>query len=428
MRVPTAGGEKSPGRGQSRAGVVRGSRQTHASTGRPRPGAAGLMSWLPLRANARRVSLWASLFFLLMAALEVFPLNGVTLGPAREVDLSSLGQGITPPLPHLLQFVNDSTLAVGLVVYNAGTPKLVRRGEARERSAFFLHTALVDASTGRVLRWAEWPTESLRHSGLVATPGSKLVVLLGDRVALYSDSLELMRRLKLPGPKGSVWLPSASPSGRSVLFVRAGGRKPSTWAWVDADRLRVVHVWSAVPPQPQALPISDDYITFARCHPAGGRLPCRLIVRPLDGNSVQAVAGISLSYGSPEFVADNLLFALGWPHGGISIINLPKHRVLFRGSRGPGQVFGSAVSAPDAARFVVPALDGGPGLDYLYVFDGPSARLRTLRIRGVSSLAWPWWFAVSSSWLALSPDGRLLAVMENFKTVLIFRLPPPEGH
>jgi hypothetical protein len=387
------------------------------------------MSRFLRQVNMPRMAVRALAVLILVAAPDRYPVNASTLTPACKVHLSFPGKVVGPPLSHSLQFANDATLAVAIVVHNPEPPRLVRPGEFGENSAFFLRAALLNANTGQILKQADWPTDYPRHSELLAAVNSKLLVLLGNRVALYSGNLELLKQLQLPGNNREVWVGRASPSGRSALFIEDAGLKPTTWAWVDANHLRVLRVWKSVPPQPggQGTPISDGYITFMQCLPPGGRPPCSLKIRSLDGSSVRAVRGIDLHHGSPEFVADNLLLAHGWS-GDISILNLVKHRVIRHLSPGFfGDNFGSAVSAPGADRFVVPVLSREFGLEYLYIFDGPSARLSVLRIRGLSSLAWrPGRFRRSSNWLALSSNGRLLAAMENYCTLLIFRLPPPK--
>ena len=383
-----------------------------------------------LRVNALRIAVWAFALLLLTTAPDSSLLKASALSSACKVDLSFLGKGIGGPLTHLIEFVDDNTLAVAIVVHNPGSPKLVRRGNFEENSAFFLRAALLNANTGQVLKQADWPTGFPRHSALITAVNSELLVLLGNRVALYGDNLELLKQLQLPGSNRDVWVGRASRSGKNALFIENAGLKPATWAWVDATHLRVLRVWRSVPPQPggQGTPISDHYITFTQCLPPGGRPPCKLKVQSLDGNSVRKVAGIDLHHGSPEFVADNVLFVHGWS-GDISIVNLVKHRAIRHRSPGFfGDDFGSAVSAPGAARFVVPVFSREFGLEYLYIFDGPSAHLRVLSIHGMPSVEPVRLFTVFPRGFALSPDGKLLAVIENFRTLLVFRLPPLKGH
>lgn len=380
--------------------------------------------------QTRRIIVWSFAVVALTVAPGPSPVNASTVGPPRKIDLSFLGKVVEPPLNPLVQFVDNRRLAVAIVVHNVGPPQLVRRGETGARSAFVLHAAIIDANTGKVLKVSAWPTDSPRHSGLVTAANSKLVVLLGDRVALYSRQLVLLKQLKLPGENGQPWTARASPSGRNTVFVEDTGLKPGAWAWVDTTRLRVLHVWKDVPPEPgrQGSPISDSYITITRCLPPGGVPPCKLTAYSLNDEPARTVGGINLRYGAPEFVSDNLLFVHGWS-GNISVVNLAMKHVIRRRSPGfTGNVFASPASAPGVLRFVVPVFGQENRLEYLDVFDGPAAHLHVFHIRGVPSAGRPRWF-VTSRWSAsLSPDGRLLATMENFHTLLIFKLPPPERH
>lgn len=371
----------------------------------------------------------SALTILILAALpERYAVNASTITPACKVNLSFIGKVVERPLNHSIRFINNTTLAVAIVVHNPEPPRLVRPGEFDENSAFLLHAALLNANTGLVLKQAAWPTNYPRHSGLLAAVNSKLLVLLGNRVAIYSDNLELLRQLQLPGNAREVWVGRTSPSGRSALFIEDAGLKPSRWALIDTNRLRVLRVWNSVPPQPGGLgtPVSDEYITFMRCLPPGGRPPCSLKIRSLDSGSVWVVGGIDLHHGSPEFVADNLLVTRDWS-GDISIFNLANHRVIRRLSPGFfGDNFGPAVSAAGADRFVVPVFSQAFGLEFLYVLDGAFANLRVLGIHGMPSVGHVRFDTVSPRDFALSPDGKLLAVLEHFSTLLVFRLPLPK--
>lgn len=384
---------------------------------------------LLLQAGHRRMTAWTLVFLCLVVAADGFSSKATHLRPERQIDLSFLGKVAVPPLNHLIEFVDEDTIAVAVVVHNPRHPELVRRGEFDEYSAFFLHAALLDANSGQILKQDCWPTDYPRHSGFLAAFNSDLLVLRGNLVALYSNKLELQNRLTLPGDGSRVWIGRASPSGRNALFIEDAGLKPAMWIWVDATRLRVLRIWKAVPRQPGGFgsPISDKYITFTKCLPPGGVPPCKLTVRPVDGNPARTVADLSPRYGPPQFVSGNLLFA----HrllGGISITNLARQREVRRYDAGIGKVYGPAVSAPEAARFVVPVFGQTLQLEHLYIFDGPLAHLRVLRVDGLASSKWTRLFEIFPTGFAISPDGMLLATMMNFKTLLIFRLPPPQAH
>ncbi len=388
---------------------------------------SGLMS-RPL-GRACRVMLWVGVP-LLMAAAEAGGVSAGTLWPAVQVALTPVGRRFTnqPFLP-LLRFVNGTTVAAAFIAHNgvARPPVLPHRGEA----VALLYVSVFDANTGDALNTIELPTDDPHYSGLLAGTDSELLVKLGDRVALYDGDLCLIKEVRLPGPEGSVWQASASPTGRNVLLADRGPRR-STWVWLDARTLRVVRTWRVDQPYAAALRISDDYITFAPCRPSRNRLPCKLTVWPLDGGPAGSIGGIGYVEGGPSFASNTLLFAPGWPPPGFSVIDLRKRRPIFeQPPPASSAVFGPPVPAANAARFVVPGFPSvrWQRLTWLNILDGPSARLRIVSVRGVPYTLPRWWsYAWSSFWLALSPDGKLLAVMPNFKTLLIYKLPPPKRH
>lgn len=387
---------------------------------------------LLVHAGLPRIIAWVCAFLLILTADTGFSSAAPALSPEREIDLSSLGKGGVFPLARLILFVNNNTVAVAMIAQNPESPNLAHRGEPGENPPYLLRSALFDASTGRVLQQARWPAENLYRSGLIAAPDSNLLVLLGSRVALYNDKLELIKQLQLPRGGEHGWLASVSPSGRNVLFQEdtSDWMGPSTWVWVDAVNLRILHVWNNVVRQ-ELEPISDDYMTSAPCFPRATLLPCKLLVWSLRTGPVRRLSGISYSSKTPEFVDENLLYAaMG---GSYSIVDVQKERGVLRRDLGPLNMdFAAPLRAADTGRFTIPLLsihERGSGLRYLYVLDSPTAHKRVVKLRGLSSMAWrAGWFPQSSNWLALSPDGRLLAVMENFKTLLIFKLPPPQGH
>lgn len=354
------------------------------------------------------------------------------LDPVVRIDSGSLSGDAAGFLYHLLplvQFVGNDTLAVGLVSHRLGPLNLVRRGVVNRQSPYVLRVALFDAATGRLRRQAEWPTNSALHSGLVPGPGSRLLVLLGNSVRLYSEGLQLLGQLDLPGPEGSVWLPRASPSGRHVLFISdSGAQAARTWAWVETDPLRLLWAWSSERILPTVTSASDGFVAFRECRVVAGALPCRLIALSLSTGSASQLA--SMGYGGVAFVAANLLLSHGMDRADFSIIDVRKRRVVYddRLWQGGQMTLGSPVIASGGGRYLFPVLNAVGTLEYLYVSMRPPDHLRALRVRERAPVNYPLWFLTSSRWLALSPDGTLLAVMPNFQTVLIYKLPPPKHH
>lgn len=352
------------------------------------------------------------------------------LHPVLRVDLSPLGAHIGRPwLYRLLRFVDDRTLAVAFVARNPRPPALVRRGEPPGPGPFLLKVALISVAKGEIVHQVAWPTRSA-HSGLLAAPGSDVVALVGNWVWLFNRRLQPVGKLELPRLSEAGWLARVSPSGRNALLIQDTGPDPGTWAWLDAASLHLERVWSMVKPSPPDVFISDDYIAFRNCEGGVPRLPCTLVVQGRrDGRIVFAKGTV---YGEGfHFVSDSVLFTrlLPLPPVGFSVILLGVGRAKMRSEPSlNGFVAGSPAAAPQANRFVVPVLDDALQPEYLYLFDGRFPHWRALRIGRIKGFNWPWAVATSPRWLALSPDGTLLAVMPNFETVLIYKLPPPKHH
>lgn len=369
------------------------------------------------------------------AACLAVPLHGhglraSALTPSREIDLIPLGAHIGRPwLYHLTLFLDRDTLAVGFVARNTQTPRLARRGEAAGSSPFMLKVALVNVATGEVVRQAAYPTRSA-HSGLLAAQGPGLLVLLGNWVCLCDAHLALVRKLELPRTSEAGWLARVSPSGRNVLLIQDTGFDRGTWAWLDIPNLRLERVWNITRPSPPDVYISDDYVAFRNCEGSEPPLPCTLVVQGRRDGRTAFRRGTVYGLGF-HFTSDTLLFTrlLPLPPVGFSVVSLGDGRVRVRSDPSlNGFVVGSPAAAAGTDRFVVPVLDHARQPEYIYVFDGAFPHWRALRIRARQRFQWPWAVATSPRWLALSPDGSLLAVMPNFQTVLIYKLPPAKRH
>lgn len=366
----------------------------------------------------------------LAVPLQSRGLRASALTASREIDLIPLGAHIGRPwLYHLLLFLDPNTLAVGFVARNSQPPTLARRGEEAGSLPFVLKVALVNVASGEIVRQTAFPTRSA-HSGLLAVSDPKLLVLLGDWVCSFSRDLKPVRRLGLPRSAEVGWLARVSPSGRSVLLVQDTGPKPGTWAWLDAPALRLEKVWNMAKSPPPDVRISDDYVAFRVCRGSAPPLPCTLIVQVRRSGRTVFRRGTVYGMGF-HFTSDTLLFTrlMPLPPLGFSVISLGDGRARLRSDASlNGFIVGSSSAAARADRFVVPVLDHARQPEYIYVFDGAFPHWRALRVRPRQRFQWPWAVATSPRWLALSPDGTLLALMPNFKTILIYKLPPPKHH
>lgn len=132
-----------------------------------------------------------------------------------------MGEGLQPPLEiDPVSFISDGTVVVTFV-----TPPPQPEFTHRASPALSLHALFVDSKNGEVLRTQEWPTADYR-SRLIPAGEGKLLVLTPDLLSLYSAQMQLIRTLDLSlsqrARKGD-WTMVPSRTGRS-LYVKFGPR------------------------------------------------------------------------------------------------------------------------------------------------------------------------------------------------------------
>jgi hypothetical protein len=337
-----------------------------------------------------------------------------------RVDLEGLGQEANvPSLGRTLQFLDDTTVAVALLVRNSNAPRLLRRGEEGLRSPYFLSVALVGVTTGRILEQARWPTNSPSYSGLLAARGSEVLVQCGNQVRLYGKNLELVRQLTLPPGPGFFWENHVSPTGATALFVHFNSfKRPSTWAWIDTRKMLVLHLWRDL--ETGNVAVSDNAVAMANhCFSGVIAMPCSVLVRSFAqrvGYRIRPAAS------EPEFVNSETLFIRGRLHRSASVVNLARRKVVwYRGPTPEREFIGPALPATDGDRFVVPIL-ADDEITYLYLFRAPFTKPDTVNIPYISLAGKPGEGERAQRVLALSPSGTRLAVLEDFKTLEIFDL------
>jgi hypothetical protein len=358
-------------------------------------------------------------------------------GPARSVDLRLLGYPRSLSkretwalyLSAPVSFSDDSTVIASFLTPADGTT-LARRGQPNSPLPMKLHGVFLEATTGEVRATREWLTGH-PAGGVVAASGGRFTVLTSGAMALYSPNLELLKKVTFSSEQEShLWNFYPSPSGRSVLLEY---HNPETsFQWVDVSSFQPGRIWKG---SLGGVSISDHEIAFSKeSYTAPEGVTHEILLQALDGYQ-QALCRVRLGYdsdigcGTPEFISDEVL-ALWNPHR-FSLILAAGGGVLFTAGFRQDEWIGPRLLRPSAdgkrLAVAVSAHKGGSeilDIDYhsvlkrIMVFDIPNRQCvytldaKKQKIKTISGLA-------------LSPDGSLMAILED-GIVEVYRLPATE--
>lgn len=363
-----------------------------------------------------------------------------------------------PWVPGPLCFAGGSKAVVTFVGRTAPSA-LPRRGQPTSTLPLRLHALFIDAATGRSPVAREWPTGSYL-SRVVPAPRGGFLVFTTEHLLLYTADSGLGRRLPLTlsvdAAKGTIAV-SASPAGGYLLIsyepwseaqrfeafgrtlrgtspVEAGERigqyldynpPERRQVLVDVPSLRVTRSWiqkgAALFPS-----VADDGAMLKRG--ADGDLETRA---PNGARHVFCAATRRRCSGPGEFVGDDALFSgmvdLGMRRRAMRLV-LVDGSVIFEHELSEKQDVRYVATSAGGRRFAV-AIDKGKGgselldigahysLHRIFVYDLPTRRwvyALDCKKEGIKSI----------SGLALSPDGTLLALINQDGILEVFRLPP----
>ena len=362
------------------------------------------------------------------------------MATAWRLDLRALGFVHDPPREELdtslqldpICFLANDTVAVTFATREAPAT-LPRRGEAGPSLPFRLHALFVDTGSGQLRTAHEWPTAHYDSRVLPATNG-RFIVLTPDKLMLYSPPMELVKELDISlSQRASIgcWRPYVSPSGRAIVirYEPKGDKAPPECEWIRAEDLTVLQRWTARGFSGLFHNISDELLVG---YGAGIRIrepdaPWRQICwDPQRGCDMD-----------PQFINNDVLFT--YTDAG-TVIEFSLIRtdgtILFRQDFPPSatlrcrRLFSGGYPArpsADGRRFALPIgkLYGGSVL-----FDiGSKFTLMQVMVFDLASSGWiarveakP--LRVTSLWgLALSPDGSLLAFIDQDGVLWLFRIP-----
>src|SRR5579864_1024332 len=148
--------------------------------------------------------------------------------PLWRVDLQSSGYPQkNPDLQRRRNSANFDTISFVSADIIADTfitrediPKLQRREDPDHLRPYKLHAVFLDATTGKVLRTLDWPTDD-PNAGLFPRHDGGFLVLTSDRILSYSEDGTQLKELLLPkiGSDNSfIGGISESPSGKSLVI------------------------------------------------------------------------------------------------------------------------------------------------------------------------------------------------------------------
>jgi outer membrane protein assembly factor BamB len=386
------------------------------------------MNWRSVTAsfrNAAALALAGVAFVCVVRAQDSEP-SASKDHPLLEVDLHKFGYDTsrgTKRLRKFVDFTDSNHLALAWVTLD--DPTLAdKTGSATARPAH-LHVLVLDATTGEKVGVQAWSTPSTPVRFL-ATRDGKFLTCTGNVLRLFSPSLELVRKQDLPNDRACLnpsrnarW--GISPSRRSLLlsFATEQGYQNTL---LDAETFAVVSSWSE---KPLIGNISDHWL-LSSC--GQEREAClRGIDKPWQ-RFQPAGTNRQMNQSRILFINDGTLMIEAWNR--LTVVTVDAAG-LFQVELSKNRSFGEAAVSSGGEKFAVienkqrgltnQALDmyAFASNDRAVVYSIADRRaIYAVRVKGTSPWT-PWENHVNQ--LALSPDGTLLAVIDD-GNLKIYRL------
>jgi len=373
-----------------------------------------------------RVPLWQ----LDVRALGYLPLKRM---PA---EVRPWGLGISP-----ISFRGEEDVIVTYLTREAPT-SLTRRNEPQGSLPYCLHALFVDAKTGQLRARQEWATASHR-SGVIAVPRSNFAVLTPDTLTVFSPDLRPFRKLDLflsRRARDGDWAVRLSPDVKTMLIMHAERDDQYCFEWLDLDELRLLSSWTESGREniwkgTEDIVIKGGQLGSVYDHEMASHLQTGFLIRELDGpwRFVRYKRPVS---GSFRLVRPDVLLGLS----SASEFGERKQRMSL--VRTDGEVFfeqefpereglSSRALSANGRRFAATLVKSKGGsavldiparyiLESVVVFDLISCRwLYKVDAKGQN--------LKSVSALALSPDGSLLALIDQDGILDVYGVPRTPG-
>lgn len=394
---------------------------------------------------------WISFWVILPTTLSLGSPNGRSRPqyqtPVSQIDVRALGYAPWRPREGFqseatisqICFLGHSRVAV---TFTSNTvPKVPpRRDQPGVSSRVLLHAIFLDAHRGQVVGSREWPVSS-RGSRIAPVPGGGFVVVTPDRLLLYSPDLRRLKELDLPQEPREAWDVIPSPAERYLLisYDPPGGDwvhpSPTMSALINTATLQVVLPWAGR--GYGLIPLDDGRMltSVIAGTPPTTDVPA---VGPPSGPWRPVLASYQRGCKPLNFwpAGNGVLFGQGGTdtHLNCYTLTTTTGEILFE------RRFSDNVSVPTWAlpkdalsrsvggqRFAIYtqkckggslAFDIAPhcSMDRIMVYDIPSRQwIFTLdgKKQGIKAI----------TGLALSPDGSLLALIDQNGTLQVYRVP-----
>jgi hypothetical protein len=377
--------------------------------------------------RCRSFRLSAGMLALVLYASSAFSEKNQTRGNGQlrwKVDLGQSGYQRYPrkrmvrPLPATVDFAGEETVVVSWTEPDATDV----RGGPRIGEPSHLHAIAFDGTTGKVQGKYEWPT-LYTQSKVRSGPDGALIMCVGSELRVLDPKLETVRRRQLDESCDKAIL-LLSPTGKTML-VSSRGSSFRRIQIIDGPSLAVSSAWDE--PQSGDLAVRPFAISDSSILGRRGRHGS-LCYRALEGNwreyrfTDSSGATIQTTPWWMWFVDDQHL-ALGTGTKSELVLATPEGREVTRLDMGERRFLCGLETVPSASRFAAvecrlrgirsEPLDMYPfqAQDQVVVYGGnPPAPVYSLTLKSTS----PWNPAnIHTSSVALSPDGKLLAVLSD---------------
>jgi len=329
-----------------------------------------------------------------------------------------------------LHFLSDQRLVVTFTSHVI-PESLPRRGQPEVSSNLRLNAFFIDSDTGRVQATRSWPTGSER-SRILPVGHGRFIVITPDELSLYSWSMEPLKELRLPlglEAIGTWWDAIASPAGKYLLIwydVAPQGASCRS-ALIDTEALRVVLPWgergNGFNPFDDGNVLTGDGHAYPAIGPPAG--PWRSLGSPWGADCKPALL--------PTPVGDSAIFG-GGPvpmRRSCYFLALTTGQLLFKHELADNEYVGSVAASAGGKRFAVETYKVHGGSSLLDI--GGRALVYGIKVYDIPMRQWVNVLGgkkqriKSLSGLALSPDGRLLALIDQTGTLQVYRLLDTHG-
>jgi hypothetical protein len=374
-----------------------------------------VMDRFPVRRHFGRVTAALS-FILLVTPLPVGGQGDTSKiskhDPLWVVDLGSEGLGAERNLfllPVTIDFVDSGTLVVAWFV--SQQPQSSSAAAHANLEAVYL-----DATTGKQKAKSGWAASSWPRDVHITANGN-LLVRDGPTVRLFSSSFNDLREKAFPmSNRNAVTI---SPGGRRVLVCPAS-QDGSQAQLLDADTFQVLDTFP-IDQHCQNYAVGDKLIAMwgdkASLSVRSPGEPWRPVPIVLPTNGTNKVV-----HGSFGFLNDTTLTARASLHSQSILVSTIEGKTLFTMSQPKEQEFGSIITSRGGQYFgAVEERFRGLTIEQLdmYAFPSPDqfvvyslSDLKEIFRVKVESIS-PWYPKRLVQKYAISPDGKLVAVMTN---------------